>query len=271
MVDRNRLDDLRTRVRTLEQGGAAERPVLPTGVAEIDAVLPGGGLAVGRVHQITGGEDGFAGPATAFTAVLAARLSSRDDGHTASGTVLWIVQRSTADDTLYAPSLASFGLPPERLVVARARDEAEVLWTMEESLRCAALSVVTAQVRRVDLTAGRRLQLAAEQSGVTGFLLPSLHGAGWQAPGKTSAAAATTRWQVESAPGEHLSSTLASDILASNILGPVRWTVTLERCQGGIPRAWLVEWNDATRNLAVVSALPDRPPDEAGDAVRLLE
>jgi hypothetical protein len=42
---------------------------------------------------------------------------------------------------------------------------------MEEALRCKAVAAAVGEINNIDLTASRRLQLAAEQGGATGFLL----------------------------------------------------------------------------------------------------
>jgi protein ImuA len=261
------LQELRARLRALERPGTQARATLSLGAAEIDAALPWGGLPLGRLHQITGGEDGFGGPPIAFTARLAARLAGQppDDGREPGrepererGLVLWVVAAGTPDDTLYGPGLAAWGLTPDRLVVARATTEADVLWCLEEGLRCPALSAVVGHGRAVGLTAGRRLQLAAEEGGTTGFLLPSDRAAGWRTAAAAEAAtAATTRWHVVASPA-------APAPWNPRGLGAPRWTVSLERCQGGLPRSWLVECDDASGHLTVVSELGDRPADTAG-------
>lgn len=264
MADRRTLETLRAPIRALEKPGTERAPVLPVGVPDIDEALPWGGLPLGRLHQVTGGEDGFLAPALAFVAGLAGRLANPRETGAERGPVLWVVQADTADDALYGPGLAAFGLPYEHLVVARATSEAEVLWCMEEGLRCSVLAAVVAQVRlsgrAADRTAGRRLQLAAEQGGTTGFLLPSAQGAGWRTVARpATATVATTRWRVEAAPA-------APAVWHPGGLGAPRWFITLERCQGGLPRSWFVERNDATGRLALVAALPDGPIDPAGNA-----
>src|ERR1700676_3383390 len=68
------LTALRERIRHIEQ--PARHGVLPFGLAAIDGALPGGGLARGAVHDITGAggdeEDGTA--AAGFAAGILARL-----------------------------------------------------------------------------------------------------------------------------------------------------------------------------------------------------
>src|SRR5437763_865507 len=70
---------LRETVWRIERPTAARHGILPFGVAAIDRALPGGGLALGAVHEILGAdgdeEDGAA-PAGLIAAILA-RLGTR--------------------------------------------------------------------------------------------------------------------------------------------------------------------------------------------------
>ncbi len=155
------LDQLRTRLARLDHGDRADRPILPFGLAAVDRVLPGGGLARGCLHELCGASDRAA--AAGFAAALLGRLAA--DGH-----ALWIGPR----DDLYAPGLVAQGLPPERLIVVRAGPRDARLWALEEALRSPGLTAVLAEVDRLTLTQSRRLQLAAEAKGVTAFLLRPL-------------------------------------------------------------------------------------------------
>src|SRR6266436_4181084 len=68
-VERPRLLELRERIRRIERPAATAHGVLPFGIAEIDRILPGGGLARGALHEILGvggdEEDGVRGIAGA--------------------------------------------------------------------------------------------------------------------------------------------------------------------------------------------------------------
>jgi protein ImuA len=237
------IEALRRRVARIERGVEGQAgdaiPVLPFGVGEIDRRLPGGGLMLGALHEVSGGgpdeEDGAA-PA-AFIAGLAARLDEAKP-------VLWC----QSGDDLYGPGLAASGLGPERLLLARARNAADLLWAMEEGLRTRALAAVVGEVADLPGPASRRLQLAAESSGVTAFALRR-----FRVPSKTARApnAAVTRWTVAPlpsvpAPGEPG-------------LGRPRWRLELWRARGGAPAEWIVEACDATGHVALPAALGDGP------------
>src|ERR1700745_3452052 len=126
--ERAHLSELRERIRRIERPTAAVHGVLPFGVAAIDRVLPGGGLARGALHEIlgTGGDEEDGALAAAFAAGILGRLAA-----TVGGAVLWCLPRQH----LSGPGLAAHGLDPARLVLARAPRNAEILWAIEEGLR----------------------------------------------------------------------------------------------------------------------------------------
>src|SRR4029077_4576898 len=99
---------LRDRIRHIER--PARHGALPFGVAALDRSLPGGGLALGAVHEILGAggdeEDGAAAAGVA-AAILARR---------GSAPALWCLRRPD----LYGPGLSAHGLDPARLVLVRA-------------------------------------------------------------------------------------------------------------------------------------------------------
>jgi protein ImuA len=232
---RTALADLRAHILRVERGGAAAAAhgALPLGVPAIDAVLPGGGLARGAMHEVTGTA------AAGFVAMIAGKLS---------GPVLWCVPASS-QTTLYGPGLATLGLDAGRLVIVYCAARDDMLWAMEEGLRDPALAAVVGEPERpVALTASRRLQLAAETAGVTGLILCREAGADGLAP-----SAVFSRWQADCAP------VMAAERPARK---GVRWRLGLRRCRGGVgvmDRTWMVEWCDATGNLTLVSGAGDRP------------
>jgi len=213
---------LRAEIAALEAGGRAESGVIPFGEPRVDALLPGGGLPLGRWHEIVGeGLEAETGAApAAFAALLAAPLARR-------GEAVWVFRR----DDLFTPGLAGLGFPPERLIQVCARDEAEALSVMEDVLAARGVAAVVGEVEGVDLTAGRRLQLAAEKQGATAFVLNRRPFGGRARRGAGSTAA--TRWRVASAPSEPPAGEFG--------LGAPRFRVALERCRGGRTGAFLFE------------------------------
>jgi protein ImuA len=207
---------------------------------EIEAVLPGAGLARGCLHEVVAGLAGQ-GAALGFASLLLARLASP------AAPVLWCQRLDDVYErgALYGPGLAAFGLDPGQLIVARGRRDAEVLWAMEEGLRVPALAAVLGEVEALDFTPSRRLQLAAGASGVTALVL--------RQDGELGSTAAATRWRV--AP---LSGAASGQPVADEVPQRRRWHLELLRCRGGAPADWQVEWHDETGDFAVAAELQQR-------------
>lgn len=131
----------------------------------------------GRVHEATGPMR------RGFACALIRALS---------GPVLWI-QQEGASDILYPPGLAAC-LDVGRLVIARTKGLIPTLQSTEEALRSGAAPLVVAELPTApDLTASRRLQLAAGTGGVRGLCLVPQRG--------LCTNAAETRWLCVVKPG----------------------------------------------------------------------
>ena len=218
-----------------EAGGfGQEAPVLPFAVPEIDEALPWRGLPLAALHEVenAGPVDGD-GAAVTFLAGILARL-------TPSRPLLWCLQRPD----LHLPGLALAGLDARRLVLLLAPKERDILWAMEEGLRSRAVAAVIGEVETLSTPASRRLQLAAESAGVTGFVLH-------RSAGSAGTSAAVTHWRITALP--------SMPVAGEPGIGRPRWRVELLRCRGGMPAAWDVEACDATGHVAVSAALADRP------------
>jgi protein ImuA len=186
--------------------------------------------------------------------------------------VLWCLARPD----LYGPGLAAHGLDPGRVVLVRASRDAEILWAMEEGLRAPGIVAVVGEVGSLPMVASRRLQLAAERSGITAFLLRRWREGGQAARERALPNAAVTRWRIAALPSRPMPDEPG--------VGRPRWRVELLRCRGGEPAcwempawempawempawempawempAWGMEVSDATDHVSLAAALADRP------------
>lgn len=230
---------LRETLRGLEraEGFRAKtgQAALPFGIAALDSLWPEGGLPRGALHEIAGADSspGSLAAATAFAAALAGRIKAP---------VLWCARGRE----LYGPGLAGVGLSAQRLIVAEARNDKDLLAAMEEGLRSAVLGAVVGEVERIDLTASRRLQLAAEKTGCTALVL--------RRPGKRAGAAppitAASRWRVGPA------ASAGQDFHQIPAARP--WRLDLIRARCGAHGTWIVEAPDAQGHLRLPALLADR-------------
>lgn len=220
----------------------ARRRTLPLRLPDIDRTLPGGGLALGALHEIAGAgpevEHGAA--ATLFVAALLGRLR---------GPVLWALDRPD----LFAPALAAVGLAPSRVVYVEAGKS--VLAAMEEALRQPGLAGVVGEVGVLGLTASRRLQLAAGASGAIAFALRRSRR--FDDPALDAPSASVTRWRIAALPS------LAGP---ADELGRARWQLDLVRARGAAPGSWIVESPDAKGRFSLAADLADRPAAPAQHA-----
>ncbi|MBN8814539.1 MAG: damage-inducible mutagenesis protein [Acidobacteria bacterium] len=219
------LEGLRARIACIE-GTAVTRWRLPFGIGPIDGRIPGGGITMGALHEICGGPDiADDASATIFLAGILARID---------GPVLWCLRWRD----LFAPALHLAGLHPDRVIHVEAGSDANVLLAMEECLRHAGLAGVVGEIAKYSTTASKRLQLAAEASGVAAFVFRRSS----KPEQAVDGTAAVTRWRVTAEPSEDL---------GIPSLGRPRWRVALERARGGNPHVWIVEGCDAQGRIAL--------------------
>ncbi|MBB3173746.1 protein ImuA [Endobacter medicaginis] len=243
------LEALQATIARLEGHKSHKRAVLPFGVKEIDARLPGGGLVLGALHEVAGGGT------DALNATAAALFAAGIAGRT-RGKVLWIVTRQD----IFAPALDQAGLAARRVIHVEASSDNDALACFEEGLRHGGLGSVVAEVGRLTMTASRRLQIAAEGTGTIGLAVRR-----WRR--QTEAAdfgqptASTTRWRVSVLP--------FASLPVPGVERP-RWMLELLRARSGECADFEVEGCDANGRIescgvALPAALADGThQEEAG-------
>jgi protein ImuA len=201
--------------------------------------------------------------ATGFALALAARQARPDASavstHITGRYLLWIAEDfSLAENGApYAPGLDGAGIAPERLITVTAARDRDVLWAMEEALRCRAVGVVIGEMRSrgIDQVMTRRLALAAAAGDTLGLLLRTTP--------HDEPSAAATRWIIGTAPSFPRA---GGGDERSHGLGPPRLTARLVRNRRGHLGAWIVEWNSveqrfelATHSEPLAGTAFDRP------------
>ncbi len=207
--------------------------MLPLGVGVIDAAL-GGGVGLG-LHEIAPSASLQLGAAAGFALALAARSDANKN-------VLWIQPDFAGHEGghLYGCGLSLYGLPLERLLLLRVARAADALWAMEEAVKCRALATVIAELTEegaaADLTATRRLALAARDGGGLGLLLR--HRPSYEP------SAAATRWEISAA---------ASRPDAFGGLGQTAFTLSLIKNRRGPIGRWNITWDQHERAFSALS------------------
>jgi len=176
----------------------------------------------GRAHEVCGPGAYF------FAFTLAARVGEQ---------VLW-VREAWQSDQINPAGFDRF-FDSRNLLVAIAKNQAEVFAVAEDALRSGALMLVVLELSKPQsLTEGRRLQLAARDGKATALSI---------IPQDMGSNAAETRWHC--APMfDPTDSTLQ------------RWKLIKNKT--GTLSTWHVRWNAETRRIIVVSPVGQRPGSE---------
>ena len=180
-------------------------------------VFPNGSFPIGCVHEFLASQVEDAASTCGFmSGILSSLMRSQ-------GAVLWI----SSTRKIFPPALKNFGIDPARFIFIDLQKEKDVLWAMEEALKCSALTAVVCEIQGIDFTASRRLQLAVEKSQVTGFIIRTNN----KKPGPT---ACVSRWMISSLPSNGI------DDLPG--IGFPSWRVELLRMKNGKTGSWNIQW-----------------------------
>ena len=242
-----RFRTLRRNVAGIEGRAGAAR--LSLGVESLDSALAGG-LAPGRAND----------------------SRSNDSRADASAPIVWCPAAAAgASGMLYAAGLAALGIDPGRLLIVDSPSPGQRLAALEDILRTSGLAAVILEYDGVSqsgdywMRLARRAQLAAEASGVTGFLT------GWP----VAASGFETQWRIAPAPNpapnpgthHHLQPPHKSSFW-SPCWSPC-WQVDLLQARGGRPHATRLCWqaqDNRFRDFGPADIETDRNADKIADA-----
>lgn len=215
--DHDIIDCLRKEILRME--GFKQKPVSATAARStlhgLMQSFPNHSFPTGAIHEfLCSTREQEAASAGFITALMQEYIPS-------NGAMVWI----SAARSIYPVALAGYGIDPERVLFIDVKKEKDVLWVMEESLKCDAISFVVAELDELGFAASRRLQLAVEYSGVTGFVLR-------RKITKLNTTACIARWKISS-----IHSVAAGEIPG---IGHPCWQVELLRVRNGKPGSWKI-------------------------------
>ncbi len=212
MIERLQRDILR-----LQGFKSLSRSDSPVCLHSISDSFPGSSFPLGAVHEFLSPHTEAYAATVGFISTLLHQIMAT------SGVAVWI----STTRTLYAPGLKAFGVTPDRVIFIDLNKESDVLWAVEEALKYEALSAVVGETNNLSFTASRRLQLAVENSRVTGFMIR-------RNCRNLTTTACVSRWRITHHPSVPI------DDLPG--IGWPGWKVELLRIKNGRPGNWIASW-----------------------------
>jgi cell division inhibitor SulA len=140
---------------------ASSRDAIPSGFADLDAELPGGGWPKDALIELLRDAEGVAG-----LRLLAPALASLARAGE------WIVLVAPPYIP-YAPALAAAGIHPAQVIVVAATEEKHRWWAAEQVLRANSAGALLFWPQLLNHQRLRRLQLAAQEGSTPGFVFAS--------------------------------------------------------------------------------------------------
>ena len=196
---------------------ALNNTIMDPGLGPLKYAFPNNKFPLGAVHEFICKTPEDASVTGGFIAALVSALMNK------TGVALWI----NPYPMIFPPALKAFDIEPDKIIFIDLKKEKDLLWTFEEALKCEGLAAVVAEIPEIDFKESRRLQLAVEQSRVTGFILR-------RNPRNINTTACITRWKITS-----LASELPDHMPG---VGFPRWQVELLKVRNGRPGSWQIEW-----------------------------
>jgi len=187
------------------------------GLGVIEKAFPLQRFPTGAIHELISDQPEHAAATSGFIAAMLGKLIQQN------AMMVWIGIKLS----VYPSALQIFKIPPHQVIFIPAGNSKQALWAMEEALKCESLAAVVGELKEISLTESRRLQLAVEQSKVTGFIHR-------QHSKANSAIASVCRWRITPIPS------VLDDGMPG--VGFPRWNVQLLKVRNGKPGTWEIEW-----------------------------
>lgn len=190
------------------------------GLEAMAAAFPFGVLPTGAVHEFISPTAAYAAATNGFISGLLSVLMADNRS------CLWISTKRS----LFPPGLVYFGIAPHRIIFIDVKKDKEALWVMEQALKCNALAAVVAELGELSFAQSQRLQLAVEESKVTGLLHR-------KRPRYENTLSCVSRWRIRPLKSQ------TGDMPGVGL--PV-WEVHLEKIRNGQPGTWTLGWKNGS-------------------------
>ncbi|MEM9588844.1 MAG: hypothetical protein AAGA03_16305 [Planctomycetota bacterium] len=209
------------------------RQTFSTGSETLNRWLPGNGLPADALTEWVGETNGGGASTLALVAASGLLVNDSPTSHSRSSpTAVGPLVIFDSTGTFYPPAARALGISPERLILCRPRSHADLVWSIDQALRCAAVAAVFSWVDgRLNDRDARRLQLAAESGRTPGLLVRPASVRHRPTFAETRFHVASEYQKTESSPANAPESGEASE-------SPIRrgdrrtFQVTLDRCRG---------------------------------------
>lgn len=233
----NIVQELRARILAMQgiNNSCSNRSSISLG--PIEKAFPEGIFPTGVIHEFISHEPEAAAASSGFLTCLLHSLMNQN------GFCLWVSSRRT----VFPPALKLLGIDPEYVIFVDLQHDKDVLWTVEEGLKCSALAAVVGELKELTFAKSRRLQLTIEQSRVTGFIHRIM-------PTSENTTACAARWKISPLPG----------IIEPELpgIGFPKWRVELLKVRNGRPGCWELAWTPG--GLQHFSKISD-PDNKSGE------
>ena len=211
---------------------AVKNNVLDTALGPIKNAFPNASFPTAAIHEFISITPEDTAATGGFISGLLAVLMQK------KGVAIW----ASASRNIFPPALSAFGISPDRVIFVDLQKEKQILWAVEEALKCKGISAVVGEMQELNFTDSRRLQLATEKSKVPGFILR-------RNPKQINTTACVTRWYISSVRSE-----LKDGIPG---VGFPKWKVSLCKVRNGITGEWEIEFATGEfRHLKNIPAIP---------------
>ena len=215
-----RLEELRRMILPL-QGLSHKpgRPIVHMQWGEIANAFPNNIFPVGAIHEMICSSAADAAATAGFISVITGTLMQD------SGAVIWIGK----EKDIFPAALSSFNIAAHQVIFIQLNKDKEILWVAQEALKCNGVAAVIAEINQLNFMQSRRLQLAVEQSAVTGFIFSRNNK-------YSQTTACVSRWKISATKAT------INDQLPG--IGHPAWKIDLLKMRGGSVGSWVVEWRE---------------------------